>query len=109
MEDMVLSTLKKSLFYLGEDAFRLMREGRRTPINMNVFETSMYALLYAPDRDEKRCETINRKILGFINDSEFRENIGNHRDSAVKLKWRLDKAEEIGRTFSEYDKKIDNQ
>ncbi|MDD6207453.1 MAG: DUF262 domain-containing protein [Clostridiales bacterium] len=99
MENMVLSTLNKSFFYMGKDAFRLIKEGRRTPINMNVFETIMYALLFVPEMDVNKKKAINMKIAEFLNHAEFRENIGNHRDSAAKFKWRLDCAERIGRSF----------
>lgn len=99
VENVVLSTLQKSAYYMGKDAFRLMKEGRRTPINMNVFETVMFALVFVPDTATGRHDEVNRMISGLINDSEFRDNIGNHRDSATKLKWRLNRAEEIGRYF----------
>lgn len=99
VENVVLSTLEKSAYYMGKDAFRLMKEGRRTPINMNVFETVMYALVFVPDTAAGRHDEVNSMISGLINDEEFRDNIGNHRDSATKLKWRLNRAEEIGRYF----------
>lgn len=99
VENVVLSTLQKSAYYMGKDAFRLMKEGRRTPINMNVFETVMFALVFVPDTATGRHDEVNRMISGLINDDEFRDNIGNHRDSAAKLKWRLNRAEEIGRYF----------
>lgn len=100
LEKLVLRTLAKSYFYVGKDAFRLVREGHKSPINMNVFETIMYALLFVPDFDKENRDFINSSVLQFINSIDFRENIGNHRDSAVKLKWRMDKAEEIGRKLS---------
>lgn len=99
LEEIILKTLEKSFYYFGKDAFRLIREERRTPINMNVFETIMYALLYVPGNNVKIKEDIKEKMATLLKSPEFRKNIGNHRDSAVKLKWRLDQAEKIGKDF----------
>lgn len=99
VETFVLKTLEKSYFYLGGDAFRLMKDGRRTPINMNVFETTMYALVYIPEKNLLIKDAVKEKMTSLFENPEFRENIGNHRDSAAKLKWRLDQAEKIGRAF----------
>lgn len=103
VETLVLTTLEKSFFYLGGDAFRRMKDGRRTPINMNVFETTMYALLYIPEKNSLIKDAVKAKMAAFFETPKFRENIGNHRDSVAKLKWRLDQAEKIGRAFKEYD------
>ncbi len=96
---MVLETLQKSLFYCGKDAFRLMRNERKTPINMNVFETIMYCLSFVKGQDDDKKDAVYRDIQRLINSEEYRENIGNHRDSEKKLTWRLNKAEEIGMRY----------
>jgi hypothetical protein len=100
LENLVLDTLKKSFFYMGNDAFRLNVEGRKSPINMNLFETIMYVLLFVPGCNENLKNKVQAEMLKLIQSEEFRENIGNHRDSATKLKWRIDRAEEIGRKYS---------
>lgn len=99
VKTLVLTTLEKSYYYLGGDAFRLMKDGRRTPINMNVFETTMYALVYIPEKNPLIKGAVKEKMVTFFEMPKFRENIGNHRDSAAKLKWRLDQAEKIGKAF----------
>ena len=99
VKTLVLTTLEKSYYYLGGDAFRLMKDGRRTPINMNVFETTMYALMYIPEKNPLIKGAVKEKMVTFFEMPKFRENIGNHRDSAAKLKWRLDQAEKIGKAF----------
>lgn len=99
VKTLVLTTLEKSYYYLGGDAFRLMKDGRRTPINMNVFETTMYALVYIPEKNPLIKGAVKEKMVTFFEKPKFRENIGNHRDSAAKLKWRLDQAEKIGKAF----------
>lgn len=100
LEKLVLETLEKSYYYLGEDAFRLTKGIKRTPINMNVFETVMYALRYIPAGQSMLQPKVEQEILQLLNSEEFRENIGNHRDSAEKLNWRLKTAEKIGRSLS---------
>lgn len=99
VKTLVLTTLEKSYYYLGGDAFRLMKDGRRTPVNMNVFETTMYALVYIPEKNPLIKGAVKEKMVTFFEMPKFRENIGNHRDSAAKLKWRLDQAEKIGKAF----------
>lgn len=94
-------TLKKSYFYLGENAFRVIREGKRSPINMNVFESIMFALQWIPEGLVSQKEIVREKIFGFIDSPKFKENIGNHRDSAVNLEWRLSHSEQVGRFFAE--------
>lgn len=99
IEQLILDTLKKSYFYLGKDAFRLINTGRKSPINMNVFETVIYALLYIPSGSEAIREKVSSKFNLFLHSKEFLNNIANHRDSSSKLNWRLEMAEEIGRSF----------
>ena len=99
IEAMVLECLQKSYYYLGEDGFRLSGGERRSPINMNVFETVMSVMLYLPVEQEESKERVRDAVHKLIDANEFRENIGNHRDSALRLKWRLEQAERIGRSF----------
>lgn len=94
-----LNTLEKSLFYCGKDAFRLMRCERKTPINMNVFETVMYCVSFVRKNDVDIRTAVFQNIQELILSEEYRENIGNHRDNGIKLNWRLDRAEEIGKRY----------
>lgn len=99
IEKLVLEGLKKSFFYLGEDGFRLNGGERRSPINMNVFETVMFIMQFLPLDKITIKNEVKGAVHKLLNNEKFRENIGNHRDSAQKLKWRLEQAELIGRTF----------
>lgn len=101
IEKMVLDCLGKSYFYLGEDGFRLNGGERRSPINMNVFETVMYVMQFLPLEKESLKDQVRGAIHKLLEDDKFRENIGNRRDSAQRLKWRLEQAESIGRLFKE--------
>ena len=76
---------------LGEDAFRLKRlsDGRKSPINMNVFEGVVYVMITLNDR-EGLDEVIKKKYYNLITDPEFLNNIANHRDSANKFEKRRD-------------------
>lgn len=97
--DLVKAALRKSFYYLGSDAFRLRREGRRSPVNMNVFETLMYMMIWLPENNSTIRVNVQGEVAAIVNNEKFRDNIGNHRDSAVKLNWRLDLAEHVGRTI----------
>lgn len=99
IEKVVLDCLEKSYFYLGEDGFRLSGGERRSPINMNVFETVMCVILFLPSEKECSREQVRNAVRKLIDADEFRENIGNHRDSSQRLKWRLEQAERLGRSF----------
>lgn len=99
IESVVKYALKNSFFYLGEDAFRLRQEGRRSPINMNVFETVMFMMVYVPYHDPRIKFKVQKEYQDFINGGEFKESIGSHRDSAVKLNWRLKEAKKIGERY----------
>lgn len=71
---------------LGEDAFRLRKVGdkRKSPINMNVFETIVYIIMNINCTKEKD-ELIRKKYFELINDNLFLDNIANHRDSINKV------------------------
>ena len=76
---------------LGEDAFRLKRlsDGRKSPINMNVFEGVVYVMITLNDR-EGLDEVIKEKYYDLITEPKFLNNIANHRDSANKFEKRRD-------------------
>lgn len=85
---------------LGEDAFRLKKigDGRKSPINMNVFEGIVYVMITLENR-YGLDELIKERYDSLINDSKFLDNIANHRDSVNKFEARkniiLDKFEEV--------------
>ncbi len=91
-----LNALENSYYYFGKDGFRLVRDGKRSPINMNVFETIMFIMLWIKKINPQTKNKVREYVLNFITGTEFRENIGNHRDSAAKLQWRLNEANRIG-------------
>lgn len=89
----VISTLNKCSYYINKDAFRLNQNGKRSPINMNVFETICYILTFIPDT--KPVEIIHNKLLALKSNKDFLLNIGNHRDSEANVKIRFDMADKI--------------
>ena len=95
----ILETLQKSYYYFGSDAFRLMSNDRKTPINMNVFETIMFCLSFVPNNKSAIKANLQSEMSQLISGADFRENIGNHRDSESKLCWRLMQAERMGRKY----------
>lgn len=99
LEKIITDALKKSFFYLGGDAFRLNHEGRRSPVNMNVFEAAIFMMVYLPYVDREIAHEVRDVYNGLIDSEEFRDNIGNHRDSASKLEWRLGQAARLGERF----------
>lgn len=99
LEQKVLDYLEQSVFYFGSDAYRLNRGERKSPINMNVFETVLYALRYIPKNQWSIKKKLNEQMNKLLHSAEFRDNIDNHRDSALKVNWRLDEAEKLGKMY----------
>lgn len=94
----VQETLEKSFFYLGGDAFRSRSDSsRKTPVNMNVFETIMYIMTFISIKDEKYRNLVWNSVVSMIDSVDFRENISSHRDGYVQWTWRVAAAEKVGR------------
>lgn len=90
IKDITINTLKKITFYLGENAFRLIDinlDGsiKRYPININIFETLMYAMTLLPAKRYDLIIPIKNKVNDLKNASSFRNSLNNHRDSDVKV------------------------
>lgn len=105
LETMMKNALLKSASLLGPDAFRLVNDGKRGPINMNVFEAIMFIMVelnYA-SHTITDSEKVKSTVSKWINSNGFRDNIGNRRDSAIKLKWRITESIKLGRTLTGND------
>ena len=90
IKTITIETLKKISFYLGENAFRLIdinSDGsmKRYPININIFETIMYAMTLLPSKRYDLIIPIKNKVDALKNDLEFRNSLNNHRDSDIKV------------------------
>ena len=62
-------------------------------------ETVMFIMQFLPLDKIAIKKQVKEAVHKLLNNEKFRENIGNHRDSAKKLNWRLEQAELIGRSF----------
>jgi len=101
MSDEKYNSLKNSITlafhncvrYTDEEVFRLNQNGKRSPINMNVFETVMYIMAFLPET--LNTEKVSTKIEALKHSFEFIDNIGNHRDSELKVKQRFAMADKI--------------
>lgn len=100
LETLSKGALGKSYFYLGKDAFRLVKEdGRKSAINMNLFETLVYIMTYLPEEDDRIINQVAAKINLLLENPIFLDAIGNHRDNINKVRWRFNLADEIGKEF----------
>lgn len=101
VEMLVKKALGKSYFYLGKDAFRLLKEdGKKSAINMNLFETILYIMLYLPEKDETIVREVEDKVSCLLKNEKFLDAIGNHRDNINKVRIRFNMAGAIGKEFS---------
>ncbi|MCI8533340.1 MAG: DUF262 domain-containing protein [Lachnospiraceae bacterium] len=102
LEDRTKLILDRCWYYLGENAFRIHREGRKSPINMNVFEAVMFVMNFVPDLQENLKSMIQRRVFAFIDSDVFQDNIAGRRDSEMKLMWRMEQSEALGREIKKY-------
>ena len=101
--DDFINELKKKIEYalddaydlFGQDGFRLVSGEKKTPINMNVFETIMIALMNKSEITPKT--KIKEAFVKIKSEEDFLDNIGSHRDGEMKMEWRIKKALEIAK------------
>ena len=95
IKDVTEKGLENSYYYLGEDAFRLLKGEKRSPINMNIFETVMFVMHQLPQKNDNLKTKIIEKFKILLEDKIFLDSIGNHRDNWAKISVRFDLANEI--------------
>ncbi|SFR59487.1 DUF262 domain-containing protein [Anaeromicropila populeti] len=95
LEKLTIACLQKSYKILGQGAFR--RDiNKSKPINMNIFETTMYLMtLINIDGDKRILTEIYEKIYRTITKSDFINAIGNSRDNKNKVYQRFDMIRKI--------------
>lgn len=103
LEDLKLFTikcLKLSYDILGAGAFR-KNMNSSNPINMNIFETTLYLMSLILENEGKiSFETVRERLLGIIDSEEFLFYIGNSRENVGKVNGRFALMEEL---FEEID------
>lgn len=101
--EFVLNALKNSIRFLDENAFRMVRaNGKRSPINMNVFEVLMHLMSGLTSQDMVYKDMIAGRIGELKNSDKFQEAIGNHRDNWQKVELRFKMADDILREIKSW-------
>lgn len=93
LEKISIIALANSADYLGGEVFRLNQDGKRSPINMNVFEVIIYIMAKIPP-NIPNSNRIKNTISNLKKEATFLDSIGNHRDSYLKIMTRFDLAEQ---------------
>lgn len=79
-------------YYIPANTFRLTEVSngklRRYPININIFETIMYAMTLLPYMDEDIKEYVHSSFMKMKESEEFVDSLYNHRDSNIKVEVR---------------------
>lgn len=85
IEKVFFEALNKCKNILGKDLFRLKRENnqKKSPINMNIFEVTIYIMIKLVDSQELN-KTIYNIYYALLKNEDFLNNIGDHRDSKIK-------------------------
>ena len=95
LEKLTIDCLLKSYRVLGKGAFR-KELNRSKPINMNIFETTMYLMAFLNiNQDNSMIDKIHEKVYKTITDYNFIDAIGNSRDSKKKVYIRFKMIDEI--------------
>ena len=93
LRQITMECLKMSKEILGRGAFR--REiNESKPINMNIFETTLYFMTLAIEKDLSH-KKINQGLQKVINSEEYIWYIGNSRDNVGKVKGRFGLMEQL--------------
>lgn len=100
IEACTLRALEQIVFYFGNNAFRLIdinEDGtlKRYPININIFETLMFAMTLLPYKKEGIRVKLQHAVDGLKNDAKFRDSLNNHRDGEAKVVYRYDAVIEL--------------
>ena len=90
LETMTIHCLSMSYNVLGEGAFR-KEINRSKPINMNIFETTMYLMTLLNINDDKCIiDKIYNKLYNAVISDAFLDSIGNSRDNKNKVNQRFE-------------------
>jgi hypothetical protein len=91
-EMLTLNALKNVNYYMPANAFRLTETSdgklKRYPININIFETVMYAMSLLPHKNKDLKKYIHSSFVEMKESETFRDSIYNHRDSNLKVEVR---------------------
>lgn len=92
IEEKFALAMKNAKRILDESAFRLSpgKNGRKSPINMNVFEIIVYIMITLGSNTELD-KKLKNLYLDLIVDNDFLENIGSNRDSLSKVEERFER------------------
>lgn len=96
IENEFVLAMENSKRVLGDEAFRLSRceDGRKSPINMNVFEVVVYIMIKLGQR-RNFDEIAKQKYISLLKNEKFLENIANHRDAVSKVNERFNMINEV--------------
>ncbi|BDG68159.1 hypothetical protein ENLAB_17230 [Enterococcus innesii] len=96
-ETLCYKGLKNAIQVLGKDAFRLKRRrnGRRPPINMNIFETLMFLMVRVDLKTPDNIIFLRERIAELLDDENYQDSIGSYRDNLPKIKKRFGMVNDI--------------
>lgn len=79
--------------YCDPDDLRIKSNGKKSPINMNIFEVILYIMIRIPNN--LRPEIVHQKIELLMRNEYFLRNLVKHRDSEQDIVERFEIAERI--------------
>ena len=93
----IKKALENTFFYLEGDGFRLVNNGKKSPVNMNVFEVVMHLMLNISYKNNAISNIVADRVQRMKESDEFKDSIGNHRDNQIKIKARYKIVDDIKR------------
>ncbi len=103
---LLCAAMKDSYDYCGADAFRrpVQQAEHKNPINMNYFETIIYAfMVYENDKAAVACQQVSDCLSKLLQSTKFHKNITSNRDSTGQFIERLKWSREAGEGVYEND------
>lgn len=98
-----IGCLEKAYFYLGNNGFRIISNGRKSPINMNVFECLMFLMVKLPAGNNVIKNSVKANIHKMLRNEEFLYSIGDSRDSWAKIEIRFRMVNDIAKEVLKND------
>lgn len=95
LEKTAMFALRAAHEVMGEGSFRKRLDGSN-PINMNIFETTMYLMtLFMDDGRDVPADALRPRLLEVLEGEQFQSYIGNGRDIVANVRGRFDAMDQL--------------
>lgn len=109
LENLFKKTVRNIKYYIGENAFKYnIQKGRKSPINMILFETTFYIMASIDLKDVSDMGKFKDDYEKLTRSKEYLQTIGEHRDSVNSIVYRFNLVDKLVSKYTTYKSRIDN-